>query len=94
MIEDRVGAVEALLFTTNYERLTSLLAEDQAVLVRALVLPEENAAPKISVQDIIPLEVARVALPSLISIRVWMGTEWRRRTRRRPCSELFQRQAG
>jgi DNA polymerase-3 subunit alpha len=73
MLEDRTGAVEALLFTTNYERLTSMLAEDQAVLVRALVLPEENAAPKISVQDIVPLDVARVPLPSLISIRVWIG---------------------
>ncbi|MCU1273040.1 MAG: polymerase alpha subunit, partial [Bryobacterales bacterium] len=73
MLEDRTGSVEALLFTTNYERLTSMLAEDQAVLVRALVLPEENAAPKISVQDIVPLEVARVPLPSLISIRVWIG---------------------
>ncbi len=46
------------------------LAEDKAVLVRGLVLPEENAPPKISVQDIVPLEVARVNLPSLISIRV------------------------
>ncbi len=46
------------------------LIEDKAVLVRGLVLPEENAPPKISVQDIVPLEVARVNLPSLISIRV------------------------
>ena len=40
------------------------------MLVRGLVLPEENAPPKISVQEIVPLEVARVNLPSLISIRV------------------------
>ncbi len=40
------------------------------MLVRGLVLPEENAPPKISVQDIVPLEVARLNLPSLISIRV------------------------
>jgi DNA polymerase-3 subunit alpha len=72
VLEDRNGAVEALLFTTNFERLSSMLAEDQAVLVRGLVLPEENAPPKISVQDIVPLEVARVPLPSLISIRVWL----------------------
>ncbi len=43
------------------------------MLVRGLVLPEENAPPKISVQDIVPLEVARVNLPSLISIRVPVG---------------------
>jgi DNA polymerase III subunit alpha len=103
MLEDRTGAVEALLFTTNYERLTSMLAEDQAVLVRALVLPEENAAPKISVQDIVPLEVARVPLPSLISIRVWIGRKngaangngnGDSTDRAAALSELFQRKPG
>jgi DNA polymerase-3 subunit alpha len=42
------------------------------VLVRGLVYPEENAPPKISVQEIVPLENARIAMPSLISIRVPM----------------------
>ncbi|MGA3187086.1 MAG: DNA polymerase III subunit alpha [Bryobacteraceae bacterium] len=69
-LEDLEGAVEAMVFTTQYERLEKSLIEDKAVLVRGLVLPEENAPPKISVQDIIPLEVARISLPSLISIRV------------------------
>jgi DNA polymerase-3 subunit alpha len=72
-IEDRSGAVEAMVFATSYERLASLVVEDQAVVVRGLVLPEENAPPKISVQDIQPLETARVNLPALISIRVWLG---------------------
>ena len=71
-IEDRVGSIEAMVFAAGFERLAPLIVEDQAVLVRGLVLPEENAAPKISIQEIIPLEVARVALPSLISIRVWL----------------------
>src|ERR1700729_1898598 len=69
-LEDLEGAVEAMVFTTQYERLEKSMAEDKAVLVRGLVLPEENAPPKISVQDIVPLEVARVSHPSLISIRV------------------------
>src|SRR5260370_41165115 len=72
-IEDLEGSVEAMVFSTQYERLNGALAEDQAVLVRGLVLPEENAPPKISVQEIVPLEVARVPLPSLISIRVRLG---------------------
>ena len=59
-----------MVFSTQYERLLPSLIEDKAVLVRGLVLPEENAPPKISVQEIVPLEVARVSLPSLISIRV------------------------
>ena len=68
-IEDREGSIEAMVFSTQYERLLPVLNEDKAVLVRALVLPEENAPPKVSVQDIIPMENARVNLPSLISIR-------------------------
>jgi len=69
-IEDLEGSIEAMVFSTQYERLTASLVEDKAVFVRGLVLPEENAPPKISVQDIVPLDVARVNLPSLISIRV------------------------
>src|SRR5438270_10709975 len=69
-LEDLTGSVEALLFTTQYERLAPMLEEDKAVLIRGLVLPEENAPPKISVQEIVPLEVARVQLPTLISIKV------------------------
>jgi DNA polymerase-3 subunit alpha len=72
-IEDLEGAVEGMVFSTQYERLLPSLTEDQAVLVRGLVLPEENAPPKISIQDIVPLEVARISLPSLISIRVPMN---------------------
>jgi len=69
-IEDLEGSLEAMVFSTQYERLNTLLVEDKAVFVRGLVLPEENAPPKISVQEIVPLEVARVNLPALISIRV------------------------
>jgi DNA polymerase III subunit alpha len=72
-IEDLEGSVEAMVFSTQYERLNTALVEDQAVLVRGLVLPEEGAPPKISVQEIVPLEVARLNLPSLISIRIPMN---------------------
>jgi DNA polymerase-3 subunit alpha len=72
-IEDRAGSVEAMLFATSYERLAPLVVEDQVVLVRGLALPEENAPPKISVQDIVALENARTNMPTVISIRVWLG---------------------
>jgi DNA polymerase-3 subunit alpha len=72
-IEDREGSTEGLLFTTQWERLSSLLEEDKAVLIRGTALPEEGAGTKVSVQDIVPLEVARVPLPSLISIKVRIG---------------------
>jgi len=69
-IEDLEGAVEAMVFSTQYDRLNTWLVEDKAVFVRGLVLPEENAPPKISVQDVVPMDVVRVNLPSLISIKV------------------------
>jgi DNA polymerase-3 subunit alpha len=75
VIEDRVGSVEGLCFATAFERLASMVVEDKPMLVRGLVLPEEGAAPKISIQDLVPLEVARVPLPSLVSIRVWLGRD-------------------
>jgi DNA polymerase-3 subunit alpha len=93
VLEDRTGAVEALVFTTSYERLAPILVEDQAVLVRAQVLPEENAPPKISIQDMTPLDVARVPLPSLISIRVWLGRNGDT-DRARSLNELFQSKPG
>jgi DNA polymerase-3 subunit alpha len=73
VLEDRAGSVEALLFTTNYDRLAAQIVEDEAVFIRGLALPEENAATKISVQDLIPLDNVRVDMPSVISIRVWLG---------------------
>ena len=72
-LEDLTGSVEALVFAASYERLAPQVMEDQAVLVRGLALPEESASTKISVQDIIPLDNARIDLPSVIAIRVWLG---------------------
>jgi DNA polymerase III subunit alpha len=92
-IEDRDGNLEAMVFSTQYDRLLNALVEDKAVLVRGLVLPEENAPPKISVQDIVPLENARVPLPSLISIRVPMNGK-ADDDRARALQQLFERKPG
>jgi DNA polymerase-3 subunit alpha len=72
-IEDRGGSVEALVFASSYERLAPQIVEDEAVMVRGLALPEEGAATKVSVQDIVALDNARVDMPSVIAIRVWLG---------------------
>jgi DNA polymerase III subunit alpha len=72
-LDDLSGSVDGLVFASQFERLAQELVEDEAVLVRGLVLPEENGPPKISVQDVTRLENARVNLPSLISIRVLLG---------------------
>jgi DNA polymerase III subunit alpha len=72
-IEDRNGSIEAMVFAASYERLATEVVEDRAVLVRGLALPEDNAPPKISVQDIVALDNARFDLPSVIAIRIWLG---------------------
>ena len=83
-----------MVFSTQYDRLLTYLAvEDQAVLVRALVLPEENGPPKLSVQDIIPLAVARVNLPTLISIRVPVGVNGTA-NKAEALNQLFERKQG
>jgi DNA polymerase-3 subunit alpha len=92
-IEDREGNLEAMVFSTQYDRLLGTLVEDKAVLIRGLVLPEENAPPKISVQDIVPLENARVSLPSLISIRVPMNGK-ADDSRAEALQQLFNRKPG
>jgi DNA polymerase-3 subunit alpha len=92
-LEDLSGTVDAMLFTTQYDRVLSSLAEDKAVLVKATVLPEENAPPKVSIQDIIPLENARIDLPTLISIRVSLGSNGNGQ-KAELLNELFQRKPG
>jgi len=74
-LEDRLGAVEAMLFSTNYERLLPMLEEDKGLLIRAMVLPEDNAPPKLSIQDITSLDNARVNFPSVISIKCYVGVQ-------------------
>jgi DNA polymerase-3 subunit alpha len=91
-LEDRVGAVECMVFTTCYEQLLQQLVDDKPVLVRGMALPEEGAATKVSVKDIIPLEVAHVPMPSLISIKVRLGTNG---TDKAPLlGALFERKPG
>ena len=74
LLEDRLGTVEAMVFAKQYNDIVPNLAEDKAVLVRALVVPQLDAPTKLSLLSVIPLESARVQLPSLISIRVSVGT--------------------
>ncbi|MEO8098878.1 MAG: DNA polymerase III subunit alpha [Acidobacteriota bacterium] len=93
-IEDRAGGIEAMVFSTQYDRLLPALVEDKAVLVRGLVLPEEGVQPKISVQDVVPLENARVSMPSLISIRIPMNGAAAANDRAAELHSLFARKPG
>ncbi len=91
-LEDLDGSIEALAFTTVYESVAPLLVEDRPVMIRGLVLPEEGGPSKVSIQDVVPLENARVNLPSLISIRVRLGNNGSERAEE--LQKLFDRKPG
>ena len=90
--DDGRGTVDAMVFSTRYDDLLPSMKDDAAVLVKATVMREEDAPPKLNVQDMTLLEDARVDIPSLVSIRIWLredGTE-----KAQALNELFQRKKG
>ena len=91
-LEDHQGATECMIFSTQYDRLLPEMKDDHAVMIRGSALPEEGASTRISVQDIIPLSVARVPLPSLISIRVKIAQNGTNKAE--ALHELFVRKPG
>jgi DNA polymerase-3 subunit alpha len=93
IIEDRNGSLEAMVFAASYERLAAEVVEDRAVFIRGLALPEDNAPPKISVQEIVALDNVRVDLPSVIAIRVWLGRNGKS-DKALALHELFERKRG
>lgn len=91
-LEDRLGSVEVLLFSSRYDALQGEIEQDRAVLVRGKAMPEEDGSVRINAQDIIPLEKARVDFPSLVQIRVRLNGEAEKRAR--DLRELFRRKPG
>jgi DNA polymerase-3 subunit alpha len=75
-LEDLAGATEVLIFATRYETLQKEIEEDRPVLIYGKAMPDDDGSIKINVQEIVPLEQARVNLPSLISIRVRIDKEF------------------
>ena len=92
-IDDRRGTADAMIFANRYEDLLSSIQEDGAVFIRAAILPEEGGPPKLSIQEMVKLEEARVDLPSLISIRMWLKDETSAE-KVNALSELFDRKRG
>ena len=93
-LQDWVGAADCMMFATTYEQLASELEDDKAVLLRGTALPEENAAARISVKEVVPLEKARLKLPRLISIRVVLDTRSNGSDRAGELTQLFERKQG
>jgi DNA polymerase-3 subunit alpha len=93
-MEDRKGSLEGMVFAAQFDAVQDVLVEDKPMLVRGVILPEENASPKVSIQSLVPLEKARVNLPSLISIRVGLGSNGAASGRAEELSRLFERKRG
>ena len=92
VLEDWAGTAECMAFAKVFEDLAKDIVEDKAVLIRGMILPEENTAPRISVKSIVPLEFASLDLPRLVSVRVYLNGKGEERASE--LTRLFQRKQG
>jgi DNA polymerase III subunit alpha len=69
-LEDMEGSVEMIVFPEAYRKLQEKVKLEVPVLVRAGLRVEEGSNPKITVNDITPLEEAKVPLPRALRIRI------------------------
>jgi len=70
VLEDMTGTIEAVIFPEAYKRLQEILKQEIPMLVRCSVRVEDEAAPKIAISQLTPLEEAQPKLPRAIRIRV------------------------
>ncbi len=73
-LEDMAGSVDMLVFPEAFKRLQDKVKLEVPVLVKGGVRIEEGANPKLTVNDIIPLEEAKVPLPKSLRIRIPLET--------------------
>jgi DNA polymerase-3 subunit alpha len=69
-LEDATGKIDLICFSRDYERLQEQLKIEAPVLIRGMLMGDEDAAPKISVSGIIPLEEVKVKMPTGVRIRI------------------------
>jgi len=73
-LEDMAGSVEMIVFPEAYRRLQDKVKLEVPVLIRGGLRIEEGANPKLTVNDIIPLDDAKVPLARSLRIRIPLGT--------------------
>jgi DNA polymerase-3 subunit alpha len=69
-LEDATGRIELICFARDYERLAQQLKMEVPVLVRGMLMGDEDAAPKIAISQVQALEEVQVKLPTGIRIRI------------------------
>ena len=72
-LEDSVGRIELIAFSTAYQKLAEKLKIDVPVLVRGVLRGEDDSAPKLSVSNIQALEDVEIKLPESLRIKVLLG---------------------
>ena len=77
-LEDSVGKIELIAFSTAYQKLAERLKIDVPVLVRGVLRGEEDSAPKLAVSNIQALEDVTIKLPESMRIRVPLQPSRRR----------------
>ncbi len=73
-LEDIWGKVELLVFPEAYRKLAEKVKLEVPVLIRGGVRIEEGANPKLTANEIIPLDEAPVTLPKALRIRIPLGS--------------------
>ncbi|HUJ96432.1 MAG TPA: DNA polymerase III subunit alpha [Terriglobales bacterium] len=69
-LEDMTGSVDLLVFPEAYRKLQEKVKLEVPVLIRGGVRIEEGANPKLTVNEITPLEEAKVPLPRSLRVRI------------------------
>ena len=69
-LEDTVGKIDLIAFPKDYEKLAEKLKIDVPVLVKGCLRGEEDAAPKLSISNIVALEDVKIKLPEALRIKV------------------------
>ena len=69
-LEDAYGKIDMICFSRDYERLQQQLHIEAPVLVRGILMGDDEAAPKISLSGIYPLDAVQIKLPSGIRLRL------------------------
>jgi DNA polymerase-3 subunit alpha len=69
-LEDATGKIDLICFSRDYEKLAGQLKMEAPVVVRGVLMGDEDAAPKIAINSIQALEEVQVKLPTGVRIRI------------------------
>ena len=69
-LEDATGKIDVICFARDYERLAEQLKTEAPVVVRGVLMGDEDSAPKIAISGVQALDAVKVKLPGGLRIRI------------------------